>query len=213
MLCLERLLRDEADHAKLAERRCRMLRIRKEKLYGVALGIGKLRDDICDFLERWKLQRDRITPGAMVGDRVGGLCAVVQRNVRLLVRRIRDGPVTVPARGVFEPQRSRKHPIGKAGIPVTATEPKTQDTAERRQVTVMFSDLVGSTALSARMDAEDFREVISAYQKCVAEIVRRFGGFVAKYMGDGVLIYFGYPQAHEDDAEQAVRAGLELVAA
>ena len=77
----------------------------------------------------------------------------------------------------------------------------------------MFSDLVGSTALSARMDPEDLREVISAYQKCVAETVRRFGGFVAKYMGDGVLIYFGYPQAHEDDAERAVRAGLELVAA
>ena len=92
-------------------------------------------------------------------------------------------------------------------------EPKPQDSAERRQVTVMFSDLVGSTALSTRMDPEDLREVISAYQKCVTEIVRRFGGFVAKYMGDGVLIYFGYPQAHEDDAERAVRAGLETVAA
>jgi class 3 adenylate cyclase/predicted ATPase len=84
--------------------------------------------------------------------------------------------------------------------------------AERRQVTVMFSDLVGSTALSARMDPEDLREVISAYQKCVAETVQSFGGFVAKYMGDGVLVYFGYPQAHEDDAERAVRAGLELLA-
>jgi class 3 adenylate cyclase len=84
--------------------------------------------------------------------------------------------------------------------------------AERRQVTVMFSDLVGSTALSARMDPEDLREVISAYQKCVAETVQRFGGFVAKYMGDGVPVYFGYPQAHEDDAERAVRAGLELTA-
>ena len=89
-------------------------------------------------------------------------------------------------------------------------EPKPQDTAERRQVTVMFSDLVGSTALSARMDPEDLREVISAYQKAVAEAVQRFGGFVAKYMGDGVLVYFGYPQAHEDDAERAVRAGLEF---
>jgi class 3 adenylate cyclase/tetratricopeptide (TPR) repeat protein len=93
------------------------------------------------------------------------------------------------------------------------TEAKAQDTAERRQVTVMFSDLVGSTALSARMDPEDLREVISAYQKCVAETVQRFDGFVAKYMGDGVLIYFGYPQAHEDDAERAVRAGFELIAA
>ena len=97
--------------------------------------------------------------------------------------------------------------------PTAATEAKAQDTAERRQVTVMFSDLVGSTALPARMDPEDLREVISAYQKCVAETVQRFGGFVAKYMGDGVLIYFGYPQAHEDDAERAVRAGLELAAA
>ena len=97
--------------------------------------------------------------------------------------------------------------------PVAAAEPKAQDAAERRQVTVMFSDLVGSTALAARMDPEDLREIISAYQKCVAETVGRFGGFVAKYMGDGVLVYFGYPQAHEDDAERAVRAGLELIQA
>src|SRR5271170_1225292 len=88
-----------------------------------------------------------------------------------------------------------------------------EDRAERRQVTVMFSDLVGSTALSARMDPEDLREVISAYQKSVVASVQRFGGFVAKYMGDGVLIYFGYPQAHEDDPDRAVRAGLEIVAA
>jgi class 3 adenylate cyclase len=87
------------------------------------------------------------------------------------------------------------------------------DAAECRQVTVMFSDLVGSTALSARMDPEDLREVISAYQRCVAETVDRFGEFVAKYMGDGVLVYFGYPQAHEEDAERAVRAGLALIAA
>ena len=102
-----------------------------------------------------------------------------------------------------------------ADVAITSTPPSVspKDRAERRQVTVMFSDLVGSTALSARMDPEDLREVISAYQKCVAETVRHFGGFVAKYMGDGVLIYFGYPQAHEDDAERAVSAGLELVTA
>jgi class 3 adenylate cyclase len=97
--------------------------------------------------------------------------------------------------------------------PPPRSELQPRDTAERRQVTVMFSDLVGSTALSARMDPEDLREVISSYQKCVAETVQRFGGFVAKYMGDGVLVYFGYPQAREDDAERAVRAGLELVVA
>jgi class 3 adenylate cyclase len=94
-----------------------------------------------------------------------------------------------------------------------ATDMTAKDTAERRQVTVMFSDLVGSTALSACMDPEDLREIISAYQKCVAETVRRFDGFVARYLGDGVLVYFGYPEAHEDDAERAVRAGLELIAA
>ena len=88
-----------------------------------------------------------------------------------------------------------------------------RDTAERRHVTVMFSDLVGSTALSARMDPEDLREVIAAYRNCAAATVRRFGGFVAQYLGDGVLIYFGYPEAHEDDAERAVRAGLELISA
>jgi class 3 adenylate cyclase/predicted ATPase len=88
-----------------------------------------------------------------------------------------------------------------------------RDEAERRHVTVMFADLVGSTALSVRMDPEDLREVISAYQKCVADTVRRFGGFVARYVGNSVLVYFGYPQAHEDDVERAVRAGLELVAA
>jgi class 3 adenylate cyclase/predicted ATPase len=92
-------------------------------------------------------------------------------------------------------------------------EPRPEATGERRHVTVMFCDLVGSTALSARMDPEDLREVISAYQKCVAETVRRFGGYVAKFMGDGVLVYFGYPQAREDDAESAVRAGLELIQA
>jgi class 3 adenylate cyclase len=100
-------------------------------------------------------------------------------------------------------------------VAVTAAPPPTPravDTAERRQVTVMFSDLVGWTALSARMDPEDLRELISAYHKCVAEAVHRFGGFVAQYLGDGVLVYFGYPEAHEDDAERAVRAGLELIA-
>jgi class 3 adenylate cyclase len=83
--------------------------------------------------------------------------------------------------------------------------------AERRQLTVMFCDLVGSTELSARLDPEDLREVIAAYHRAVANVVRSFDGFVAKYMGDGVLIYFGYPRAHEDDAERAVRAGLACI--
>jgi class 3 adenylate cyclase len=108
---------------------------------------------------------------------------------------------------------SAKAPSTDATTTSAAASVSPEDRAERRQVTVMFADLVGSTALSARMDPEDLRELISAYQKCVAETVQRFGGFVAKYMGDGVLVYFGYPQAHEDDAERAVRAGLQLTTA
>jgi class 3 adenylate cyclase/predicted ATPase len=105
-------------------------------------------------------------------------------------------------------------PNAKAAPPsrVSQVIPSPKDSAERRQVTVMFSDLVGWTALGARMDPEDLHEVVSAYQKCVAEIAGRFNGFVAQYLGDGALVYFGYPEAHEDDAELAVRAALELVA-
>jgi class 3 adenylate cyclase len=92
-----------------------------------------------------------------------------------------------------------------------ASAPAAAGEAERRQLTVMFCDLVGSTALSTRFDPEDLREMIGAYHRCVANTVARFAGFVAKYMGDGVLIYFGYPQAHEDDAERAVRSGLAVI--
>jgi len=118
-----------------------------------------------------------------------------------------------------------------AAIAVLRTEPPTRDVpqsgasapsaqtslpavdAERRQLTVMFSDLVGSTALSTRHDPEDLRELIGDYHRVVSETVGSFDGFIAKYMGDGVLIYFGYPQAHEDDPERAVRAGLAVIAA
>jgi class 3 adenylate cyclase len=99
----------------------------------------------------------------------------------------------------------------KAERTVAATE-ASAPTAERRQLTVMFCDLVGSTAMSARLDPEEMREVFGAYHGAVARVVASFDGFVAKYMGDGVLVYFGYPQAHEDDAERAVRAGLDIVA-
>jgi class 3 adenylate cyclase len=107
------------------------------------------------------------------------------------------------------PTESARKPPPAAPTPAETTAAARE--AERRQVTVMFCDLVGSTALSARLDPEDLREVIGRYHACVAETATRFDGFVAKYMGDGVLVYFGYPQAHEDDAEQAVRAGLALV--
>src|SRR4029453_5698489 len=93
----------------------------------------------------------------------------------------------------------------------TAIEPVPRDEAERRHLTVLFCDLVGSTALSARLDPEDMRQVIAAYHTRIREVVGQYHGVVARYMGDGALVYFGYPHAHEDDAEQATRAGLALV--
>jgi len=104
----------------------------------------------------------------------------------------------------LEDLRAAAPPAPSPAAPVRAE-------AERRQLTVMFCDLAGSTALSARLDPEDYREVITAYHRAVADVVRSFDGLVAKYMGDGVLVYFGYPQAHEDDAERAVRAGLACI--
>ena len=89
-----------------------------------------------------------------------------------------------------------------SAAPAATTAAKPQDAAERRQLTVMFCDLVGSTALSARFDPEELREELRAYQNAVSALVARYDGFVAKFMGDGVLAYFGYPRAHEDDAER-----------
>ena len=106
-------------------------------------------------------------------------------------------------------------PAGGAGAAADAAlAPPTRQAAaeaERRQLTVMFCDLVGSTSLSIRFDPEDLREIVGAYHRCVTDTVGHFGGFVARYMGDGVLIYFGYPEAHEDDAERAARAGLAVI--
>src|SRR5215472_13237442 len=99
----------------------------------------------------------------------------------------------------------------QAPQPLAQPAPVIPAEAERRQLTVMFCDLVGSTPLSSRFDPEDLREIVGAYHRCIADTVGRFGGFVAKYMGDGVLIYFGYPGAHEDDAERAARAGLGVI--
>jgi class 3 adenylate cyclase len=102
--------------------------------------------------------------------------------------------------------------VAEVNVSATASTPEiTAASAERRQLTVVFCDLVGSTALSARLDPEDLRGILAAYHRCCTELVERNGGFVARYMGDGVLAYFGYPQAHEHDAEGAVRAGLALV--
>ena len=121
----------------------------------------------------------------------------------------------------------RENPIdnsycGYCGAPLTNCAPPKRSSAvdtptkpappgaERRRLTVMFYDLVGSTAIASRLDPEDLREVFGKYHKDVATVVGRFDGFVAKYMGDGVLVYFGYPQAHEDDAEWTASPGVSL---
>src|SRR6516225_5312568 len=129
-------------------------------------------------------------------------------------------PVPCPACG-FENETAARfcggcgRPVGEIAAQKPATPPPLPrvDSAERRQLTVMFCDLVGSTALSVRFDPEELREELRAYQNAVSGVVARYDGFIAKYMGDGVLAYFGYPQAHEDDPERAVRAGLEIAAA
>ena len=103
---------------------------------------------------------------------------------------------------------------GAAPAPTgTAAEPVLRDKAERRHLTVMICDLVGSTALSARLDPEDMRAVIDAYHAACARITLTYDGFLAEFRGDGILAYFGYPRAHEDDAERTVRAGLDIIAA
>jgi class 3 adenylate cyclase len=101
--------------------------------------------------------------------------------------------------------------VPTAAVTASPSDAPAPADAERRQLTVMFCDLVGSTALATRFDPEDLREIVGAYHRAVADAVGRFDGFVAKYMGDGVLVYFGYPSAHEDDAERAIRAGLGLI--
>ena len=108
--------------------------------------------------------------------------------------------------------RSSAAPAADASAP-DPTTPIARRDAERRQLTVMFCDLVGSTELAVKLDPEDMGAIIRAYQECCAECVKRWNGHVAKYMGDGVLVYFGYPRAHENEAERAVRAGLALAEA
>jgi class 3 adenylate cyclase/tetratricopeptide (TPR) repeat protein len=140
-----------------------------------------------------------VLPELTADDLVGlGVSSIGHRRKLLAaIAALRGGDVAIS--GPAAPER------GERAVPPAG--------AERRQLTVMFCDLVGSTALSARLDPEDLREVIGAYHRSIAETVAPYDGFVAKYMGDGALIYFGYPRAHEDDAERAVHAALALIAA
>jgi class 3 adenylate cyclase/tetratricopeptide (TPR) repeat protein len=118
-------------------------------------------------------------------------------------------PTPTPASPGLPRAPQAVHPPQTAASP--ATSPPHE--AERRQLTILFCDLVGSTALSAQLDPEDLREVVRAYQRTCAEVIQRFDGHIAQYLGDGLLVYFGYPQAHEDDAQRAVRTGMGMVEA
>src|SRR5262249_18887055 len=111
-------------------------------------------------------------------------------------------PASAPPTSPPAPEADGRMP---AGAPLRA--PAAPADAERRQLTVLFCDLVDSTALSSQLDPEDLREVVRAYQDTCAKVIARFEGHIAQYLGDGLLVYFGYPQAHEDDAQRAVRAG------
>src|SRR5215468_2225349 len=115
-----------------------------------------------------------------------------------------------PSAQTTQPPTVQEQPSSRVEPPSTA--PSIRD-AERRQLTVMFCDLVDSTRLSSQLDPEDLREVVRTYQQVCSEIITRFDGHIAQLLGDGLLVYFGYPQAHEDDAQRAVRAGLDMLAA
>ena len=142
----------------------------------------------------------------------------VDQNGKMLVWTGEPAPNTEPPSPPV-PMPEASLPTEQASVP-TPHQPEFQTQAEadsaqaeRRQLTVMFCDLVGSTALSARLDPEDLREVVRAYQKTAADVISRLEGHIAQYLGNGLLVYFGYPRAHEDDARRAVRTGLEIIQA
>src|SRR5437867_1208908 len=124
------------------------------------------------------------------------------------------GDTSTPPEAGASPPPQQEEPLAAPHTRVTspAVEPRPAD-AERRQLTVLFCDLVDSTVLASQLDPEDLREVVRAYQDTCAKVIARFEGYIAQYLGDGLLVYFGYPLAHEDDAQRAVRAGLGMIAA
>jgi class 3 adenylate cyclase/predicted ATPase len=139
----------------------------------------------------------------------------VDKDGKMLVW-VGEGKQEPGNRGIGETETS-KTTVASSQLPVTSPQPLAPSTqhlaAERRQLTVMFCDLVGSTALSTQLDPEELREIVRQYQQTCAAVIQRYEGYIAQYLGDGLLVYFGYPVAHEDDARRAVRAGLEIIAA
>src|SRR5262252_3370593 len=116
----------------------------------------------------------------------------------------------VTSQGAQAPQPSAAQEQSSPLVEPRPTAPSSPD-AERRQLTVMFCDLVDSTKLSSQLDPEDWRDVVRAYQRVCTEVIQRYDGHIAQLLGDGLLVYFGYPQAHEDDAHRAVRTGLGIL--
>jgi class 3 adenylate cyclase len=161
-------------------------------------------------------QRGRITYGALQLQ-----CGLTEAQLEVLkdellhaqqVARDEDGRVLVWT-GDAETPPTLQPPATPPSHVATPPAPSPPPEAERRQLTVLFCDLVGSTALSAQLDPEELREVMRAYQDTCAKVIARFEGHIAQYLGDGLLVYFGYPLAHEDDAQRAVRASLGIVEA
>ena len=125
-----------------------------------------------------------------------------------------EGTVLVWTGGASIPPEVSASPSPHQEAPLAAPPPEPHPSdAERRQLTVLFCDLVDSTVLASQLDPEELREVVRAYQETCAKVIARFEGHIAQYLGDGLLVYFGYPLAHEDDAQRAVRAGLGMVEA
>jgi class 3 adenylate cyclase len=160
-----------------------------------------------------RLQLDDDTLEGLKEDLIYAKKLAVDEEGKVLVWTGAAGAVTAPGSGAAEPVEPPDTTAGqdlRVGSPSPA--PRTPE-AERRQLTVLFCDLVDSTALASQLDPEDWREVVRAYQDTCAKVIARYEGHIAQYLGDGLLVYFGYPLAHEDDAQRAVRAGLGIVEA
>jgi class 3 adenylate cyclase len=160
-----------------------------------------------------RLQLDDDTLEALKEDLIYAKHLAVDEDGRVLVWTGGTGMVTVPDSGATEPVEPLDTMVGQnLQVGSRPPEPRSPD-AERRQLTVLFCDLMDSTVLASQLDPEEWREVVRAYQETCAKVIARYDGHIAQYLGDGLLVYFGYPQAHEDDAQRAVRAGLGMVEA
>src|SRR6516165_10432845 len=156
-----------------------------------------------------RLQLDDDTLEALKEDLIYAKKLAVDEEGKVLVWTGGTSSTPPPASSVPLPTTADVSPMQGEASPVVPPSPD----AERRQLTVLFCDLVDSTRLSSQLDPEDYRDVVRAYQWVCTEVIQRYDGHVAQLLGDGLLVYFGYPHAHEDDAHRAVRTGLGILAA